>query len=118
MSHEDPPGGHPYQPYGAPYGQQPPPGYGHPHGAPRPNPEGPRAAAIVALVLNLLAVTSCCNLLAIPGAILAGKALGCSATEPERSRSMLTSSWILFGAGFVLTVGLFLFLGLTGRLDD
>ncbi|WP_162795745.1 DUF4190 domain-containing protein [Nonomuraea lactucae] len=121
MSHEDPSGGYPYQPYGAPYGQQPPPhyGYGHPYGSPpRPSAEGPRAGAIVALVLNLLAIVSCCNLLAIPGAVLAGLALGRASTEPEKARGMLVWSWVLFGVGFVVTIGLFVFLGVNGYLDD
>ena len=120
MSQEDQSGDYPYQPYGAPYGQQPPPhhgyGYGYPP-PPRPS-EGPRATAIVALVLNLLAVVSCCNILAIPGAILAGLALGRSSTEPVKAKSLLLWSWILFGVGFVLTFSTLLFLGLNGYLDD
>jgi hypothetical protein len=122
MSQEDPSGEYPYQPYGAPYGQQPPPqhGYGYGYGyppPPRPS-EGPRATAIVALVLNLLAVVACCNILAIPGAVLAGLALGRSSTEPASAKSLLVWSWTLFGVGFVLTIGTFLFLGVNGYLDD
>jgi cytochrome c biogenesis protein CcdA len=125
MSHEDPPGGYPYQPYGAPYGDQPPPHYGQGQGhgqgygpPPRPSGQGPQASAIIALVLNLLAVVSCCNLLAIPGSILAGLAMGRSGTEPDKARGLLVWSWVLFGAGFVLTIGLFVFLGLIGAFDD
>jgi cytochrome c biogenesis protein CcdA len=116
MSHEQPPGDYPYQPYGAPYGQQPPPqyGYGHP---PPPRHSGPNANAIVSLVLNLIAIVSCCNLLAIPGAILAGLSLRAS-TEPDTARTMVVWSWVLFGLGFLLTVGMFLFLGVNGYLDD
>ncbi|MBB6345369.1 hypothetical protein ACWGH8_00040 [Nonomuraea muscovyensis] len=121
MSHEDPPGGYPYQPYGAPYGEQPPPhhGYGQDHGyGPRPSGQGPQASAIVALVLNLLAVVSCCNLLAVPGSILAGLAMGRAGTEPDKARRLLVWSWVLFGTGFVLTIALFVFLGLIGAFDD
>ncbi|MEU4232149.1 hypothetical protein AB0F17_48320 [Nonomuraea sp. NPDC026600] len=122
MSQHDPSGEYPYQPYGAPYGQQPPPhhgsgyGYGYPP-PPRPS-EGPRATAIVALVLNLLAVVSCCNILAIPGAVLAGLALGRSSTEPASAKNLLVWSWTLFAVGFVLTLGTFVFLGVNGYLDD
>ncbi|MEU8250794.1 hypothetical protein [Nonomuraea sp. NPDC048916] len=117
---QDPPGDYPYQPYGAPYGQQPPPGYGYGYGQPPPRPhsDGPKANAIVALVLNLLAIASCCNVLAIPGAVLAGKALGRATHEPEAARRMLVWSWVLFGIGFVLGVTLFLFLGFNGYFDE
>ncbi|MFI7642238.1 hypothetical protein [Nonomuraea sp. NPDC049400] len=117
MSQEDS-SGYPYQPYGAPYGEQPPPQYGYGYGYPPPRNDGPSANAIVSLVLNLLAVVSCCNILGVPGAILAGLAIGRSRTEPEAARSMVIWSWVLFGLGFVLTVGIFLFLGLAGYLDD
>ena len=119
MSDQDPAGGYPYQPYGAPYGQQPPPGYGYDYGRPPPpRSEGPKAAAIVALVLNLLAIVSCCNLLAIPGAILAGSALNKAPSEPDRARRMLVWSWVLFALGFVLTLTVFLVLGFNGFFDD
>ncbi|MEV4223685.1 hypothetical protein [Nonomuraea sp. NPDC049725] len=119
MSQQDQPGGYPYQPYGADYGSQPPPeyGYGYGYGYPPPPRNQPSANAIVSLVLNLLAVVSCCNLLGIPGAILAGLSMRASAS-PESARSMVVWSWVLFGAGFVLTVGLFVFLGVNGYLED
>ncbi|MEV0384411.1 DUF4190 domain-containing protein [Nonomuraea sp. NPDC050643] len=118
MSQEDPPG-YPYQPYGAPYGEQPPPQHGYGYGyPPPPRNDGPTAAAIVSLVLNLLALVSCCNVLGLPGAILAGLALGRARTEPQSARTMLIWSWVLFGTGFVLGIGTFLFLGLNGYLDD
>jgi cytochrome c biogenesis protein CcdA len=119
MSEQDPAGGYPYQPYGAPYGGQPPPGYGYDYGPPQPpRSEGPKAAAIVALVLNLLAIVSCCNVLAIPGAVLAGMALSKAPIEPARARGMLVWSWVLFGLGFVLTLSTFLTLGFNGFFDD
>ncbi|MCF6472123.1 DUF4190 domain-containing protein [Nonomuraea sp. MG754425] len=116
MSQDDP-SGYPYQPYGAPYGEQPPPAYGYGR-PPPPRNSGPSANAIVSLVLNLLAVVGCCNILAIPGAILAGLAIGRSGTEPEKARTMVIWSWVLFGVGFVLTIGGFIVLGLAGAFDD
>ncbi|MCA2228046.1 hypothetical protein [Nonomuraea aurantiaca] len=122
MSQEGPSGEYPYQPYGAPYGQQPPPqhGYGYGYGYPPPPrpPEGPRATAIVALVLNLLSIVGCCNIFAIPGAILAGMALGRSSTQPASAKGLLVWCWTLLGVGLALNLGIFLFLGLNGYLDD
>ncbi|MEV0203182.1 hypothetical protein [Nonomuraea sp. NPDC050691] len=121
MSHTDPSGGYPYEPYGAPYGEQPPPGhgygYGPPHGAPPPRRGGVNGPALVALILNLLAIVSCCNILAIPGSILAGLALRAE-TPPKTARDLLTWSWILYGVGFALTIGVFFLLGANGYLDD
>ncbi|MFG1701242.1 DUF4190 domain-containing protein [Nonomuraea sp. NPDC049309] len=118
MSQEDS-SGYPYIPYGAPYGEQPPPQYGHGYGPPPPAPgSGPTANAIVALVLNCMAVVSCCNIFSIPGAILAGLALGRANDRPQSARTMLVWSWVLFGVGLALTLGTFIYLGATGRLDD
>ncbi|MGW0806488.1 hypothetical protein [Nonomuraea sp. NPDC002799] len=119
MSQEDPPG-YPYPPYGVPYGEQPPPqsGYGYGYPPPPRRNDGPSANAIVALVLNCLALLSCCNVLGLPGAILAGLAIGRAATDPRRARTMVIWSWVLFGLGFVLSLGTILFLGLNGYLDD
>ncbi|MGP3919748.1 DUF4190 domain-containing protein [Nonomuraea sp. 10N515B] len=118
MSQQDP-SGYPSQPYGAPYGEQPPPGYGYGYGyPPPPRSQGPSANAIVSLVLNLLAVVSCCNIFGIPGAILAGMAISRASREPERARTMVIWSWVLLGLGFALGVALFLFLGLSGYLND
>ncbi|WP_157249112.1 hypothetical protein [Nonomuraea typhae] len=107
---------YPNQPYGAPYGDRPPPGYGYP--PPGPRNDGLRTTSIIALVLNLVATVSCCNFLAIPGAIMAGLALGKVDSEPENARSRLLWSWILFGSGFVLTIALFIVLGVNGAFDD
>jgi hypothetical protein len=115
VSQHDPPGGYPYEPYGAEYGERPPPHYGHGYG--HPPPPGPNVGAIVSLVLNLLAIVSCCNILGIPGAILAGLALR-AGTGPGTARSLVIWSWVLLGTGFVLAIGTFLFLGLNGYLDD
>ncbi|QYC45361.1 hypothetical protein Nocox_39055 [Nonomuraea coxensis DSM 45129] len=116
MTQQDP-SGYPYPPYGATYGEQPPPGYGYGY-PPPPRDDGPSANAIVSLVLNLLSLVSCCNVLALPGAILAGLGLSRASSDPATARSMVTWSWVLFGLGFVLMIGLFLFLGLNGYLDD
>ncbi|MFI6602288.1 hypothetical protein ACIBHX_39065 [Nonomuraea sp. NPDC050536] len=102
--------------YGEPYGNQPPPSWGHP--PPRPEADKARANAIVALVLNCLAIPSCCNLLAIPGAIMAGLALGRVNNDTAGARRMLVWSWVLFGLGFAVSIGVFLFLGLNGYLDE
>ncbi|MFG1948906.1 hypothetical protein [Nonomuraea sp. NPDC048826] len=112
MSQDD----QPYLPYGAPYGDQPPPsrGYGH---LPPPVRSEPNVAAIVALTLNLFSVFSCCNVFGIVGAILAGRALG-AGTRPEKARSYVTSSWIVLGAGFAVMAVLFLYLGVNGHFDD
>ncbi|MEU6714879.1 DUF4190 domain-containing protein [Nonomuraea sp. NPDC046802] len=117
MSQENP-SGYPYQPYGAPYGEQPPPQYGYGYGYQPPRDDGPNAGAIVSLVLNLVALVSCCNVLGLPGAILAGMALSRARTRPQTARTMVIWSWVLFGLGFVLGVGTFLTLGLTGQFDD
>ncbi|MFC4013176.1 DUF4190 domain-containing protein [Nonomuraea purpurea] len=117
MSQENP-SGYPYQPYGAPYGEQPPPQYGYGYGYQPPRDAGPNAGAIVSLVLNLVALVSCCNVLGLPGAILAGMALSRARTQPQSARTMVIWSWVLFGLGFVLAIGTFLTLGLTGQFDD
>ncbi|MEV0623618.1 hypothetical protein AB0I81_60595 [Nonomuraea sp. NPDC050404] len=117
MSQGDP-SGYPYQPYGAPYGEQGPPQYGYGYGPPPPQQTGPNTNAIVSLVLNLFAVVSCCNVLGIPGAILAGLALSRSATQPQTARTMVIWSWVLFGAGFVLAIGGFVALGIAGAFDE
>ncbi|MBN6056183.1 hypothetical protein JYK22_29930, partial [Nonomuraea sp. RK-328] len=119
MSHTDPGGDYPYEPYGAPYGERPPPGHGHgpPYGPPPPRRGGVNATALVALILNLLAIVGCCNVLAIPGSILAGLALRAD-TPPRTRRDLLTWSWVLYGLGFALTIGVFFYLGANGYLDD
>lgn len=116
MSQQDP-SGYPYQPYGAPYGEQPPPGHGYGRPAP-PRDGGVSANAIVSLVLNLVALVSCCNVLGLPGAILAGLAIGRTRTQPTTARTMVIWSWVLFGLGFVLAIALFVVLAVSGRLDD
>ncbi|GAA2285750.1 hypothetical protein GCM10010149_34660 [Nonomuraea roseoviolacea subsp. roseoviolacea] len=128
MSHANPGGEYPqypYEPYGAPYGERPPPGHGYgygydhgpPFGPPPPRRDGVNAAALVALVLNLLAIVGCCNVLAIPGSILAGLALRAE-TPAKTRRDLLTWSWVLYGLGFALTIGVFFYLGANGYLDD
>jgi hypothetical protein len=110
--------GYPHQPYGTPYGEQAPPHYGYGYGPPPKRDEGPQAGAIVAIVLNFLSLTGCCNVFGLPGGILAVVALSRVRDRPDSARSLLTWSWVLFGAGLVLELTLFLFLGLNGYLDD
>src|SRR5690606_20844441 len=99
-----------------PYGELPPPSYGYgyppPHAASEPN-----VAAIVALVLNLFSLVSCCNVLGLAGAILAGKALR-SGVDPQRARTLTNTSFVVLAAGFALMVALFVFAGVSGAFDD
>ncbi|WP_327089080.1 hypothetical protein OIE66_00210 [Nonomuraea sp. NBC_01738] len=74
--------------------------------------------AIVALVMNLVAVVSCCNVLGLPGAGLSWLALRCSGDNPGKARRLLVWAWVVFGSGFALSVSLFLYLGLTGAFED
>ncbi|WP_084965714.1 hypothetical protein [Thermoactinospora rubra] len=111
-SFEQPYGGD-YQPYGAPYGQSPPPGYGYNAYPPPPmqrNVDSARTNAIVSLVLNLIAIFSCCNVFGIVGAILAGRAIGQSSVDLENARKLTRWSWITLASGFA--VGLVLFVTL------
>lgn len=107
----------PYIPYGAPYGEHPPPGpgFGPP---PPPRDEGPMAQAIVAVVLNLLSVVGCCNIFGIGGATLAVMALRKAGTQPQAARGLLIGSWTVFGVGLLMMFTLFVILGVTGQLDD
>ncbi|SDL20051.1 hypothetical protein SAMN05421874_117113 [Nonomuraea maritima] len=107
----------PYIPYGAPYGEQPPPGHGY-GPPPPPRDGGPTAQAIVALVLNLLSVVGCCNIFGVGGAVLAVLALQRATTQPQTARGLLVGSWAIFGLGLLVMATLFVFLGVTGRLDD
>lgn len=109
--------------YGAPaYGTPPPgtPAYGTPppyapgygaagYGVPHPGWDGRTAAAsslrtqaIIALVLNLLTLVSCCNLFGIAGAVCAGSALSKVDFELDRARSLVRWAWGLLAAGLVL----------------
>ncbi|NRQ35129.1 hypothetical protein HII36_25365 [Nonomuraea sp. NN258] len=112
---------YPYQRYGEPYGQRPPPGYRPEltrwHAPPPPPATGPDASAIISLVLNCIAVLSCCNLLGIPGAILAGRALATASARPARARSLVTWSWVLFGLGFAIMAALVVAVAVLGAFD-
>ncbi|MDA0634863.1 hypothetical protein OUY22_15675 [Nonomuraea sp. MCN248] len=112
MSQDD----HPYQPYGAPYGRQPPPSYGY--GPPPAGARGePNVRGIVALVLNLFSVVSCCNVLGLVGAFLAGQALR-AGVAPDKARVYIAWSLVVMVAGILATVVLVLYLGENGYLDD
>src|SRR5690606_11183667 len=107
---------YPYQPYGAPYGQQPPPSYGYGYPPPQPRSD-PNVSGIVSLVLNLLSSVSCCNVLGIAGAVLAGLSLR-GGQDPAKVRTLTRSSWVVMVAGFAAMALLFVYLGVTGEFDD
>ncbi|MBT2213080.1 MULTISPECIES: DUF4190 domain-containing protein [Actinomadura] len=94
---------------GNPYGQ-PPPGYGYGYGQPGYGPPGvPHApsssgSTIAALICNIIGVVTCCNVLAIPGVVLAAVAMGRVQTDPESARRLTMWSWILFAASIVLGI--------------
>ncbi|MGI5273184.1 hypothetical protein ACQEUU_28830 [Nonomuraea sp. CA-218870] len=115
MSEDD----YPYQRYGAPYGEQPPPSYGYGgYPPPRPHARGePNVSGIVALALNLFSVVSCCNVLGVVGAALAGLSLR-SGTAPEKARTLTVASWVVLVAGFLMMAVLFVYLGVNGHFDD
>jgi hypothetical protein len=124
---QPPTGGHdPYDPYRQqqptgwqdPYAQQanwqqPPgqgPGYGY--GPPGVPPSGAtNGSAIAALICNcvaLVAIIFCCfgAVASLPGAILAGMALGRAQSDPQSSRQLALWSWVCFGLSIVLSVGM------------
>ncbi|WP_245667493.1 hypothetical protein [Actinomadura macra] len=90
-------------PPGSPYGQGPPPGYGYgPPGVPyAPASNG---STIAALICNIVAIVLCCNIVAIPGVILAAIAMGRVQSDPHSARKLTLWSWILFGASIVIGI--------------
>ncbi|NUR92017.1 MAG: hypothetical protein HOY71_48770 [Nonomuraea sp.] len=88
----------------------------HPH--PREPHDRARSTAIVALILNCVSIPGCCNVLSIPGAILAGLALSRAERDPAGARNLLRWSWVLYGVGLALTIGTFITLGLNGAFDE
>ncbi|MFI6482334.1 hypothetical protein ACIBH1_30690 [Nonomuraea sp. NPDC050663] len=93
-----------YQPYGAPYGRQPPPTSGHGHLPPavQRTVENTRTQAIVALAVNFISVASCCNVFGLVGGILAWRALSKATTDLPGAKSLTKWSWIVFGTGFAI----------------
>ncbi|RJL33142.1 hypothetical protein D5H75_09830 [Bailinhaonella thermotolerans] len=66
--------------------------------------DGLRTQAVTALVLHLVSLVACCNVLGVPGAVLAGLALRRAGTTPRAARRLLLGCWALLGLGalFVL----------------
>ncbi|WP_242900565.1 DUF4190 domain-containing protein [Actinomadura terrae] len=98
-----------YGPSGDPYGQ-PPPGYGYGYGPQGYGPPGVPygqtrdGSTIAALICNIIGVALCCNILAIPGVVLAAIAMGRVQTDPESARKLTMWSWIMFVAAIVLGI--------------
>lgn len=98
-----------YGPYGGSggYGAYPPGGgYGPPGGYGGPPSDSARNAAIVALIINIVAVLFCCGVTSIGGVICAAMAMSKADTEPQAARSLNMWAWILLGLTFVLDIGL------------
>lgn len=98
-------------PYGSgaqgwdPYGDYAYYGYGYgPPGVPQtPTRNG---STIAALVCNCLLTAFCCGLLAIPGIITSGIALGRTQTDPDSARNLTLWSWVIFAINIALMVAL------------
>ncbi|WP_116246198.1 DUF4190 domain-containing protein [Nocardiopsis sp. FIRDI 009] len=93
-----PPAFSPSPGYGTPPGYGVPPGYG----APYPEPPG-QASTIVALVMSILMVTSCCNVLAIPGIVFSAIALS-EKRDHGRAARFRNYAWITNALSVVLVV--------------
>ncbi|GAB3663220.1 hypothetical protein GCM10027589_26720 [Actinocorallia lasiicapitis] len=87
-------------PYGQPYDQQNPYGYGY------GPPPASNAAAVAALVANVLLLVFTCgiNLFAIAGIVTAGIAVSRVNSDPVSAKNLTTASWIIFGVLVALTV--------------
>lgn len=101
-------GANPSQGYGQGHGQEygqgtQPPGYGYGYGPPGvPHAPAGNGSTIAALVCNIAGVLLCCNILAIPGVIIAAIAMGRTQSDPQSARKLTIWSWVLFGASVVL----------------
>ncbi|GLW63887.1 hypothetical protein Arub01_21310 [Actinomadura rubrobrunea] len=85
-----------------PYGQYTAPQqYGLPGvpGAQRGN-----GLAIAALICNVLLVTTCCNVLAIPGIITSSLAISRGNSDPESARTLTVWSWVLCVLALVIAI--------------
>ncbi|QXJ24105.1 hypothetical protein AGRA3207_005362 [Actinomadura graeca] len=88
-----------------PYGQGPPPGYGYGYGPPGvPYAPAGNGSTIAALICNIVAIVLCCNIVAIPGVILAAIAMGRAQSDPYSARRLTMWSWVLFGASIVVAI--------------
>jgi len=103
-----------------PYGQQPPGGYGqqYPGYGQQPYTTGANGSAIVLTILSVLSLFVC-NPLALGSLIVGIVALSKNATDPQGSRRLTKTGWIVFAVIWTLTiVGLVLFVITRGLSDD
>jgi len=108
------------QPPVQPYGQQPPGGYGqqYPGYGQQPYTTGANGSAIVLTILSVLSLFVC-NPLALGSLIVGIVALTKNATDPQGSRRLTKTGWIVFAVIWTLTiVGLVLFVITSGLSDD
>jgi hypothetical protein len=99
---------------GSPGGGFGPPGGGFGYGPPGvPAAPASNGSAVAALVCNIILVLFC-NILAIPGIITSGIALGKMRSDPEGSRNLTTWSWVIFGVALVAAVALIVVLVVAG----
>lgn len=107
--------------YGQPSGWQDPyaagspaGGLGYGYGPPGvPAARASNGSAVGALICNIVMVFFC-NLLAIPGIITAGIALGKTQSDPEAARNLTTWSWVIFAVALVAAVALIVVLIVAG----
>lgn len=85
-------------------------GYGPPGVPAAPASSG---SAVAALVCNI-ALVFFCNILAIPGIITSGIALGKMQSDPESARNLTTWSWVIFAIALVAAVALIVVLVVAG----
>ncbi|MEU8121995.1 hypothetical protein AB0C21_25095 [Spirillospora sp. NPDC049024] len=104
---EDPYGGSQNWEAGGAYGQQygyTQPGYGYGPPGVSPHQSTGNGSTIAALVCNAVAVTLCCNIVALPGLITAAIALGRAHSDPESTRRLTIWSWSLFAASVLVGI--------------
>jgi hypothetical protein len=99
----------PVQPYGEPTPGQPQPGqqyqaYGQPYAATPPTPAN--GSAIALTIVSGVSVLFC-NLLAIASLVLGIIALTKNRVEPESSKRLTKTGWIVFGVVWALAILLF-----------
>jgi hypothetical protein len=116
------PGWDPHAQYGGQYGGGP---YGGPYGGaapqyvyltPQPDPPTP-GSTVAALVCNIVAVSTCFNILAIPGIVTAAIAMSRHKTDPERAKTLTVWSWTFFGIAIATLVILIAVAGIIDATD-
>ncbi|MFD0856095.1 DUF4190 domain-containing protein [Actinomadura adrarensis] len=101
-----PPGWDPYGQYGGgrqPYDAGPSP-YSYGYGPPSTPQRSLSGSTIAALVCNIMAVTGCCNVLAIPGIVTSVMAISRNSTDPERAKTLTVWSWTILGVTFAIWI--------------